>query len=37
VVFGPGFELEPGLWGTLSDDAPTGRVLALYGGTPCGE
>lgn len=37
VVFGPGFELEPGLWGTLSNDAPTGRVLALYGGTPCGE
>ena len=37
VVFGPGFELEPGLWGTLSDDAATGRVLALYGGTPCGE
>lgn len=37
VVFGPGFELEPGLWGTLSDDVATGRVLALYGGTPCGE
>lgn len=37
VVFGPGFELEPGLWGSLSDDASTGRVLALYGGTPCAE
>jgi hypothetical protein len=37
VVFGPGFELEPMLWGTLSDDASTGQVLSLYGGTPCGE
>ncbi len=36
-VFGPGFELEPLLWGTLTDDADTGRVIALVGGTPCGE
>lgn len=36
-IFGPGFELEPLLWGTLTDDAPTGRVIALVGGTPCGE
>lgn len=37
TVFGPGFELEPLLWGTLSDTGSTGRVLSLYGGTPCGE
>jgi hypothetical protein len=37
AVFGPGFELEPTLWGTLSDDASSGVVLSLYGGTPCGE
>jgi len=36
-MFGPGFELEPLLWGTLTDDAETGRVIALVGGTPCGE
>ena len=36
-IFGPGFELEPLLWGTLTDDAPTGRVIALVGGTSCGE
>jgi hypothetical protein len=36
-IFGPGFELEPLLWGTLTDDADSGRVIALVGGTPCGE
>ena len=36
-VYGPGFELEPLLWGTLTDDADSGRVIALVGGTPCGE
>jgi hypothetical protein len=36
-IFGPGFELEPLLWGTLTDDAESGRVIALVGGTPCGE
>ncbi|MGA0263335.1 MAG: hypothetical protein ACO3MH_07030 [Ilumatobacteraceae bacterium] len=35
-VFGPGFELEPLLWGTLTDDSEAGRVIALVGGTPCG-
>lgn len=37
VVFGPGFEIEPGLWGTLTEVGDGGVVLALYGGTPCGE
>lgn len=36
-IFGPGFELEPLLWGTLTDDVDSGRVIALVGGTPCGE
>ena len=36
-IFGPGFEIEATLTGTLSDDAPSGLVLALYGGTACGE
>ncbi len=36
-VYGPGFELEPMLWGTLTDDADSGRVIALVGGTSCGE
>ncbi|MEN9804061.1 MAG: hypothetical protein RIS41_908 [Actinomycetota bacterium] len=36
-IFGPGFEIEPLLWGTLTDDADSGRVIALVGGTPCGE
>ena len=36
-VYGPGFELEPLLWGTLTDEKDTGRVIALVGGTPCGE
>ncbi|MBU3690295.1 MAG: hypothetical protein B7C54_10975 [Acidimicrobiales bacterium mtb01] len=36
-LFGPGFEIEATLTGTLSDDAPSGLVLALYGGTACGE
>ncbi|MEY4224226.1 MAG: hypothetical protein RIS33_1160 [Actinomycetota bacterium] len=36
-IFGPGFEIEATLTGTLSDDAPNGLVLALYGGTACGE
>lgn len=36
-VYGPGFELEPLLWGTLTDDGESGRVIALVGGTSCGE
>lgn len=36
-IVGPGFEIEATLTGTLSDDAPSGLVLALYGGTACGE
>lgn len=36
-IVGPGFEIEATLSGTLSDDAPNGLVLALYGGTACGE
>lgn len=36
-IFGPGFELEPLLWGTLTSSSPSGRVIALVGGTPCGE
>lgn len=36
-IVGPGFEIEATLTGTLSDDGPSGLVLALYGGTACGE
>jgi hypothetical protein len=36
-IFGPGFELEPLLWGTLTGSGDSGRVIALVGGTPCGE
>lgn len=36
-IVGPGFEIEAALTGTLSDDAPNGLVLALYGGIACGE
>lgn len=37
AVFGPGFEIERGLFGTLTEIGDDATVLTLFGGTSCGE